>query len=88
MCWEIGLTLKVPSKILADDILKFFIFYFSEKTSLDIHVNCLPKSSAAWQTIHMKYQDLFSSENKKKLKFSSVLVVIGALRIKLFIHLS
>ena len=33
--------------------------------------------------IHMKYQDLFSSENKKKTKkLSSVLVVIGALRVK------
>ena len=30
--------------------------------------------------IHMKYQDLFSSGNKKKSKLSSALVVIGALR--------
>ena len=35
----------------------------------------------AWQTIRMKYQDLFSSEKKKQLKLSSALVVIGALRI-------
>ena len=34
--------------------------------------------------IHMKYQDLFSSENKKKKsKLSSALVVIGTLRVKL-----
>ena len=42
---------------------KIFIFYFSEKTSLDI--SC---ESTAWQMIHMKYQDMFSSENKKKIK--------------------
>ena len=30
----------------------------------------------------MKCQDLFSSENKKKSKLSSALVVIGALRVK------
>ena len=30
----------------------------------------------------MKYQDLFSSENKKKSKLSSALVVIGTLRAK------
>ena len=36
-----------------------------------------------WQTIHMKCQGLFSSENKKKKsKLSSALVVIGALRVK------
>ena len=40
---------------------KICIFYFSEKTSLDILCE-----SSAWQTIHMKCQDLFSSENKKK----------------------
>ena len=42
---------------------KIFIFYFSEKTSLDISCEL-----SAWQMIHMKYQDLFSSENKKKIK--------------------
>ena len=35
--------------------------------------------------IHMKYHNLFSSENKKKKsKLSSALVVIGALRVKSF----
>ena len=53
-----------------------FSFYFSEKTSLDISCEL-----SAWQTIHMKYQDLFSSENKKKSKFTSALVVIGTLRV-------
>ena len=48
------LTLKAPITTAADDILKFFFFNFSKKTSLDI--SC---ESSAWQTIHMKYQDLF-----------------------------
>ena len=37
-----------------------FFFYFQMKTSLDI--SC---ESSAWQTIHMKYQDLFSLKNEK-----------------------
>ena len=53
------LTLK--AKFIADDIL--FFFYLSEKISLDI--SC---ESSAWQTIHMKYPDLFSLKNKKKIK--------------------
>ena len=50
------LALKAPIKICSGRHSKifFFFFYFSEKTSLDI--SC--ESSA-------KYQDLFSSENKK-----------------------
>ena len=55
------LTLNVPNKICSRWHSKIFIFYFSEKTSLDISCEL-----SAWQTIHMKYQDLFSSENKKK----------------------
>ena len=47
------LTLKAPIAAAADD-------FFSEKTSLDI--SC---ESSAWQTIHMKCQDLFSLEKKK-----------------------
>ena len=73
--------LKAPGKICSRRQSKIFIFYFSEKTSLDISYE-----SSAWQTIHMKCQDLFSSENKKKKKkkskLSSALVVIGALRVK------
>ena len=53
------LTLKAPSKIVANDIQIFF--FFSEKTSLDI--SC---ESSAKQTIYMKCQDLFSLKNKKK----------------------
>ena len=72
------LTLKAPNKICSRQHSKIFIFYFSEKTSLDI--SC---ESSAWQMIHMKCQDLFSSENKKKKsKLSSALVVIGALSVK------
>ena len=49
------LTLKAPSKICSRRHSIFYIFfYFSEKTSL------------AWQTIHMKFQDLFSLKNKKE----------------------
>ena len=54
------LTLKAPSKIVADDILIFFYFNFSEKTSLDI----LCESSAK-QMIHIKCQDLFSLKKNK-----------------------
>ena len=62
----------------ADDNFFYFYFYFSKKTSLDI--SC---ESSAKQTIHMKYQDLFSSKNKKKyFKMSSAAVVIGTFRVK------
>ena len=59
------LTLKAPSKICSRQHFKIFIlcFYFSEKTRLDI--SC---ESSAWQMIHMKCQDSFSSDNKKKNK--------------------
>ena len=46
---------------MANDTLKFVFFFFSEKTSLDSELS-------AWQMIHMKCQDLFSSENEKKIK--------------------
>ena len=52
------LTLKAPSEICSRQHSKIFTFYFSEKTSLDI--SC---ESSTWQKIHMKCQDLFSSEN-------------------------
>ena len=56
----------MPSKICSRRHSKIFISYFSEKTSLDIACE-----SAAKQMIHMKYQDLFSSENKKIMYFFS-----------------
>ena len=52
------LTLKVLSKICSRQHLFLFFFIFSKKTSLDI-----PCESSAKQTIHMKYQDLFSLKN-------------------------
>ena len=38
-------------------------------------------TDAFWQTIHMKCQDLFSSENKKNQNCLSALVATGALRV-------
>ena len=54
------LTLKVPITTAADDNFYYF-FYFSEKTSLDISCEL-----SAWQTIHMKCQNLFPLKKKKK----------------------
>ena len=54
-----SLTLRVPITTKADDSFHFW-FYFQKKTSLDI--SC---ESSAKQTIHLKYQDLFSLKNKK-----------------------
>ena len=56
------LTHKAPVTNAADDNF-LFIFFFSEKTSLDI--SCCELS--AWQMIHMKCQDLISLKNKKKI---------------------
>ena len=47
------LTLKAPITTAADDILKYFSFIFQRKQVLIFH----------GQTIHMKYQDLFSLKN-------------------------
>ena len=63
------LILKAPITTAADDnfylfifFLLFIYFFFSEKTSLDI-----TRESSAWQTIHMKCQDLFFFSEKKKI---------------------
>ena len=54
-------------------------FYFSEKTSLDI--SC---ESSAWQMIHMKCQDLFSLNFKKKILGCRLLqILLGILRINM-----
>ena len=55
---KINKTLKAPITTATDDILKYFFFNFSKKTSIDI--SC---ASSAWQTIHTRYQDLFSLKN-------------------------
>ena len=52
---------KVPVTTAADHILYFFNIYFSEKIGLDI----LSELSAK-QTIHMKYQTVFSLKVKKR----------------------
>ena len=64
------LTLKVPITTAADDN------FFSVKTSLET-----PCESSAWQTIHMKSQDLFSLKNKKKLECRLLQILLGALRV-------
>ena len=71
----------MPTKICSRRHSKFYyFFFFSEKTSPDISCEL-----AAKQMIHMKCQDLFSLNIKKKKKkmnktLSSAAVVIGALR--------
>ena len=59
--------LKHQTKFVAHGIQKKKIFFFSEKTSLDISCESSAKTSldiscksSAKQTIHMKCQDLFS----------------------------
>ena len=61
-CAHIGFKpLKRQAKFVADYIY-FYFFNFSKKTSLDISCE-LSEKQTIWQTIHMKYQDLFSLKN-------------------------
>ena len=61
------LTLKAPITTAADNyfffIFFFIFFFFSGKTSLDISCEL-----SAWQTIHMKCEDLLSLKKNKKIK--------------------
>ena len=41
----------------------FYFFFFSKEKTLEISCELF-----AWQTIHMKCQDIFSMKNKNKLK--------------------
>ena len=65
------LTLKVPSKIRSRQHYNFFfclfiyLFFFLDKTSLDISCEL-----SAWQTVHMKCQNLFSAKNQIKSKIA------------------
>ena len=72
------LTLKAPITTAADDNLLLFFFIFQRKHVLAFHMNC-------WQTIHMKFQDLFFSEKKKKKKKKIecrlLKILLGALRV-------
>ena len=67
------LTLKAPIMTAADDSLEYFFQHFSEKIRLDI----LCESSAR-QRIHIKHQALFIV---KKIKVSSVAILLGTLRV-------
>ena len=76
IAWYKLLTLEAPSKVCSRRHSKFF--HFSYKISLEISYEL-----SAWQTIHMKCQDLFSE--KKKYIYSKVLsaaVVTDTLRVK------
>ena len=80
----------MPVTTAADDNFFIFIFYFSEKTSLDIScessawqtIHMKWQDLSAWQTIHMKWQDLFSLKNKKKKKIQMSSATNFALRFK------
>ena len=58
-------------------------FYFSKKTSLDIS-----SESSAWQTIHMKCQDLFSLKKNKNIciyiECHLLQILLGTLRVNDF----
>ena len=58
------LTLSMLGKITADDILKYFS-YFYRKIGFAISCKLSPQ-----ETICMKCQSLFSGKNKKKYQFS------------------
>ena len=74
------LTLKAPITTAADNIL---FFKFSKKTSHDI--SC---ESSAWQTIHMKYQDLVFFEKLKKKRMSSATNFAWCFKGKLGIYIA
>ena len=60
----------MPITPKAEDYFDFFYYYFQRKTSLDI--SCESSEARNIKTcFHMKYQDLFSLEKKKKFRMSS-----------------
>ena len=67
------LILKVPISTAADDIFKYFPFYFPEKNRPDISCEL-----SARQTLHMKCLALIS---EKKKKMSSAILLLSTLRI-------
>ena len=71
--WEKILTFKAPSKICSRR--HYFVFYLSEKTSLDF--SC---ETSGWHAIHMKCQDLFSLKEKKKYQNCRLLQLWFALQ--------
>ena len=54
-------TLKVSSKIVADDILNVLFYFFS--AIIRLVISC---EFSARQTIHVKYQNLFSVKKLEK----------------------
>ena len=78
------LTLKALITTAADDnfLLFFFLFFRENKSWHVMWIVCLADDSSAWQTIHMKFQDLFSLKNKKNLECHLLQILLGALRIK------
>ena len=72
ICDSTGLNIKAPITTAEDDILKYIFIIFSKKISLDI--SC---ESSAKQTIHMKYQNLFSVKKKKKIECRLLQVLRG-----------
>ena len=73
--WAVYLTLKAPITT-ADDNTFIYLLYFQRKQVLTFHMNrlldktslAISCESSAWQTIHMKCQDLFSLKIQKKNK--------------------
>ena len=61
------LTLKMPSKIVADDSLISLLFFREKRKGFIFHMNHLLK-----QMIHMKYQALFSLKNNNNKTISEI----------------
>ena len=53
----------------------FFFHYFSQKICFEIS-----SESSAWQTIHMKCQEIFSLKNKKKKECHLLQILLGGLK--------
>ena len=72
---------KSTKQVEADDILKLIFFFFQRKIRFDISCEL-----SARQTVHMKYQALFSLKKKKKnvKVLSTVLATISTLSVNHF----
>ena len=57
-------------------------YLFSEKTNLDISTDL-----SAWQTIHMKCQDLYTLKKKRAIRMASATYFLGAFIVNLVRHL-
>ena len=70
-----ALILKVPLKIVSDDILVFYLFLVKNKTGYVLSFFCLREDSHEIST-------LTSSENGEKNRILSAAVVAEALKVK------